>query len=111
MTTISDHAHTADPVSSAAPRGYASHKDDRLSRLHKAEGQVRGITRMVGEDRYCIDILTHISAVTRALQEVALGLLDDHVRHCVHSAVRTDEAEGDAKLGELTLALRRTPRL
>ncbi|KUO15974.1 metal-sensitive transcriptional regulator [Streptomyces dysideae] len=111
MTTIPDHAHTADPVANAAPRGYAGHKDDQLSRLHKVEGQVRGITRMVGEDRYCIDILTQISAVTHALQEVALGLLDDHVRHCVHDAVRADEAEGDAKFDEVTLALRRTLRL
>ncbi|ALV33555.1 metal-sensitive transcriptional regulator [Streptomyces sp. CdTB01] len=111
MTTIPDHAHPADPVPNAAPRGYAGHKDDHLSRLHKVEGQVRGITRMVGEDRYCIDVLTQISAVTHALQEVALGLLDDHVRHCVHGAVRADEAEGDAKLDELTLALRRTLRL
>lgn len=111
MTTIPDHAHTAGPVPKATPRGYTSHKDDHLSRLHKVEGQVRGITHMVDTDRYCIDILTQISAVTHALQEVALGLLDDHVRHCVHNAVRADEAEGDAKLDELTLALRRTLRL
>ncbi|KOU59451.1 hypothetical protein ADK57_33340 [Streptomyces sp. MMG1533] len=111
MTTIPDHAHTADPVANATPPGYTDHKDDHLSRLHKVEGQIRGITRMVDTERYCIDILTQISAVTHALHEVALGLLDDHIRHCVLDAVRTDEAEGDAKLDELTLALRRTLRL
>ncbi|MFC4463540.1 metal-sensitive transcriptional regulator [Streptomyces xiangluensis] len=111
MATIGDRADATGPAPSAIPRGYAGHKDDHLSRLHKAEGQVRGITRMVGEDRYCIDVLTQISAVTHALREVALGLLDDHIRHCVHDAVRADDAEGDAKLDELTLALRRTLRL
>ena len=111
MTTIPDRAPTADPVGNAVPRGYTDRKDDHLSRLHKVEGQVRGVTRMVDQDRYFVDILTQISAVTHALQEVALGLLDDHIRHCVHDAVSADEAEGDARLDELTLALRRTLRL
>ncbi|MGW0771135.1 metal-sensitive transcriptional regulator [Streptomyces sp. NPDC002676] len=66
---------------------------------------------MVGDDGYCIDILTQISAATHALHEVALGLLDDHMRHRGHDAVRANEAEGKAKFGELTLALRRPPRL
>ncbi|WP_323136058.1 metal-sensitive transcriptional regulator [Streptomyces sp. NBC_01481] len=105
MTTIPD------PAPSAAPHGYADHKSDHLARLHKVEGQVRGITRMVDDDRYCIDVLTQISAVSRALQEVALGLLDDHARHCVTDAARSGPAEGEAKLDELALTLRRTLRL
>lgn len=94
----------------AAP-GYAGHKSEQLARLRKIEGQVRGVTRMVGEDRYCIDVLTQISAVTRALQEVALGLLDDHIRNCVLDATRTDAVEGAAKLDELADAMRRALRV
>ena len=86
--------------------GYADHKADQLLRLHKIEGQVRGVTRMVQADRYCIDVLTQISAVTRALQEVALGLLDDHVRHCVLDAAGADPIEREAKFAELNDALR-----
>ncbi|KOT89964.1 hypothetical protein ADK86_27805 [Streptomyces sp. NRRL F-5755] len=82
-----------------------------LARLHKVEGQIRGVTRMVADDRYCIDVLTQIGAVTHALQEVALSLLDDHVRHCVTDAARTDPAAGATKLDELTTAMRRTLRL
>ncbi|MFJ4690375.1 metal-sensitive transcriptional regulator [Streptomyces sp. NPDC088766] len=111
MTTVSRPAGTPDPARGAAPHGCADHKSDHLTRLHKAGGQVRGATRMVDDDRYCIDVLTQIGAVTRALQEVALGLLDDHVRHCVSDAARSDPAAGEAKLGELALALRRTLRL
>lgn len=66
---------------------------------------------MIADDRYCIDVLTQISAVTRALQEVALGLLDDQVCHCVHDAVREDPAAGEAKFDQLTVGLRRTLRL
>ncbi|MGW7459427.1 metal-sensitive transcriptional regulator [Streptomyces sp. NPDC054797] len=95
----------------AATQGYADHKSDHLARLHKIEGQVRGVSRMVDDDRYCIDVLTQIAATTRALQEVALGLLDDHVRHCVQEAVQADPAQGEAKYAELTTALRRTLRL
>jgi DNA-binding FrmR family transcriptional regulator len=91
--------------------GYAAHKADQLVRLRKIEGQVRGVSRMVEAERYCIDMLTQISAVTRALQEVALGLLDDHVRHCVLDAANADPIEREAKLDELTDALRRALRL
>ncbi|WP_338673428.1 metal-sensitive transcriptional regulator [Streptomyces sp. SCSIO 30461] len=111
MTAIPDHPGTRDPAPGTAPHGYADHKGDHLDRLHKVEGQVRGITRMVDDDRYCVDVLTQISAVTRALQEVALGLLDDHLRHCVTDAARSDPAAGEEKLAELALALRRTLRL
>ncbi|MER5618626.1 MULTISPECIES: metal-sensitive transcriptional regulator [unclassified Streptomyces] len=113
MTTLPDHTNTPDPAStpSTAPPGYADHKGDHLARLRKVEGQVRGVARMVADDRYCIDVLTQISAVTHALQEVALGLLDDHLRHCVTDAARSEPAKGEAKLDELTLALRRVLRL
>ena len=77
--------------------GYSEHKDDVLKRLARVEGQVRGIAKMVEDDRYCIDVLTQITAVQKAIEAVALGLLDDHVRHCVVGssgelqAERTDE--------------------
>ena len=73
-------------------RGYTMNKDDYTKRLNRIEGQVRGIRRMIDEDIYCIDVLTQVSAVTKALQSVAVGLLDEHVRHCVKNAV----ADGDA---------------
>ncbi|NUT37104.1 MAG: metal-sensitive transcriptional regulator [Hamadaea sp.] len=91
--------------------GYSARGEDYQQRLRKVEGQVRGVARMVAEDRYCIDVLTQVSAVTRALQEVALGLLDDHVRHCVLDAARTGPGEADAKLAELSAAMRRAMRL
>ncbi len=65
------------------PRGYSTEKDALLKRLARVEGQVRGIAKMVEEDRYCVDILTQMSAVQKAVDAVALRLLDDHVRHCV----------------------------
>ncbi len=77
--------------------GYTEHKDDVLKRLARVEGQVRGIAKMVEDDRYCIDVLTQITAAQKAIEAVALGLLDDHVRHCVVGssgelqAERTDE--------------------
>ncbi|GAA3495911.1 metal-sensitive transcriptional regulator [Streptomyces prasinosporus] len=91
--------------------GCADNKADHLARLHKIEGQVRGISRMVTDDRYCIDVLTQISAASHALQEVALGLLDDHVRGCVTDAARTDAAHAEEKLVELNATLRRALRL
>ncbi|MEU1273213.1 metal-sensitive transcriptional regulator [Streptomyces sp. NPDC005799] len=93
------------------PPGYHDQKADHLSRLHKIEGQVRGVTRMVDEDRYCIDVLTQIGAITRALQEVALGLLDEHSRNCVLNAARSDSQRADEKLDELALTMRRVMRL
>jgi len=92
-------------------RGYTEQREDYLLRLCKVEGQVRGIAHMVAEDRYCLDVLTQVAAVNRALQEVALGLLDDHVRHCVLDAARTDPADGEAKMAELSTAIRRAMRL
>ena len=67
-------------------RGYTNQKDDYLKRLRRIEGQIRGLQRMVDNDEYCIDVLTQVSAATRALQSVALGLLDEHLRHCVAGA-------------------------
>jgi len=91
--------------------GYEEHKDEHLDRLRKVEGQVRGIARMVGEDRYCIDVLTQVAAATRALQQVALGLLDDHLRHCVVEAVAAGPEHAQAKMDEVSLVLRRAVRL
>ena len=78
-------------------RGYSIGKDDYQARLRRIEGQVRGLQRMIDEDTYCIDVLTQISAVTKALQSVALGLLDEHVRHCVTHAEGRDGTEPAAK--------------
>ncbi|NBM20990.1 metal-sensitive transcriptional regulator [Streptomyces sp. GC420] len=91
--------------------GYADHKADHLARLNKIEGQIRGISRMVADDRYCIDVLTQITAAGRALQEVALGLVDDHVRSCVTNAARTDPEQAEDKFAELNDTLRRALRL
>ncbi|MGZ4681049.1 MAG: metal-sensitive transcriptional regulator [Acidimicrobiales bacterium] len=66
--------------------GYQGNKEDYLKRLRRIEGQVRGLQRMIDEDTYCIDVLTQVSAATKALQSVAIGLLDEHVRHCVADA-------------------------
>jgi DNA-binding FrmR family transcriptional regulator len=74
-------------------RGYTATKDQLQSRLRRIEGQVRGIERMVDDDRYCIDVLTQISAVQAALDKVALGLLDDHARHCMHEGATDGRAD------------------
>ena len=74
-------------------RGYSATKDQLLNRLRRIEGQVRGVSAMVEDERYCIDVLTQISAIEAALDKVALGLVDDHVRHCVVGADDTDPAE------------------
>jgi DNA-binding FrmR family transcriptional regulator len=90
--------------------GYGTSKDDLLRRMRRIEGQVRGITQMVENDRYCIDVLTQISAVTKAIQGVAVGLLEDHLRHCVSDAVATGGREADDKLHEATAAIERLVR-
>jgi DNA-binding FrmR family transcriptional regulator len=88
--------------------GYDMNKDDLLRRLRRIEGQVRGIAQMVEADRYCIDVLTQISAATKALQSVAVGMFDDHLRHCVADAVaHGDSREADHKLTEATAAVER----
>ena len=90
--------------------GYAGDKDVVLARLRKVEGQVRGIARMVDEDTYCIDILTQVSAATRALENVALLLLDDHLDHCVRDAAARGGQEADEKLAEASAAIARLVR-
>ncbi|MGH9138531.1 MAG: metal-sensitive transcriptional regulator [Acidimicrobiales bacterium] len=87
--------------------GYDVDKDDLLRRLRRVEGQVRGVQQMVSDDRYCIDVLTQISAATKALQSVAVGLLDDHLRHCVADAVAAGGPDADRKLTEATAAVER----
>jgi DNA-binding FrmR family transcriptional regulator len=82
-------------------------KDELLKRLRRIEGQVRGIAQMVEEDRYCIDVLTQISAATKALQSAAVGMFDDHLRHCVADAVSKGGREADVKLTEATAAVAR----
>jgi DNA-binding FrmR family transcriptional regulator len=92
-------------------RGYTMDKDDYLKRLRRIEGQVRGLQRQVDDDTYCIDVLTQISAVTKALQGVAIGLLDQHVRHCVTNAAGGDDpAEADRVITEATRAIERLVR-
>ena len=86
------------PTTSAPARGYTATKDQLLKRLRRIEGQVRGIERMVEDDRYCIDVLTQISAVQAALDKVALGLLDGHAAHCVAGAADGDREEKTAEL-------------
>jgi CsoR family transcriptional regulator, copper-sensing transcriptional repressor len=85
-------------ASTTAARGYSATKDQLVKRLRRIEGQVRGIEGMVSEERYCIDVLTQISAVQAALDKVALGLLDDHARHCVMGAGEDDQPEKTAEL-------------
>ena len=90
--------------------GYAGHKDDHLKRLRRIEGQVRGIARMVENDAYCIDVLTQVSAVTRALQAVSIGLLEEHIEHCVVEAARESDEAAAAKVAEATAAIARLVR-
>ena len=90
------------------PRGYTMNKADYAKRLSRIEGQVRGIQRMIDEDTYCIDVLTQVSAVTKALQAVAVGLLDEHVRHCVKNAVADGDTDAiETMVAEATKAIER----
>jgi DNA-binding FrmR family transcriptional regulator len=95
------------PETTTGTRGYSATKDQLQKRLRRIEGQVRGVQGMVDDDRYCIDVLTQISAIQAALDKVALGLLDDHARHCVTGA-RGDEQED--KTDELMAAVGRLMR-
>jgi DNA-binding FrmR family transcriptional regulator len=88
--------------------GYTDNKNDYMKRLRRIEGQVRGLQRMVENDDYCIDILTQVSAATKALQSVAVGLVDEHLRHCVANAARSgDDGESDRIITEATRAIER----
>ncbi|HYZ53393.1 MAG TPA: metal-sensitive transcriptional regulator [Streptosporangiaceae bacterium] len=90
--------------------GYTPNKDDYLKRLRRIEGQARGLQRMVEEDKYCIDILTQVSAMTNALQSVAIGLLEDHLAHCVAEAVATGGDTAAEKMREASDAIARLVR-
>jgi CsoR family transcriptional regulator, copper-sensing transcriptional repressor len=90
--------------------GYTGSKEDYLKRLRRVEGQVRGLQRMVEEDTYCIDVLTQVAAVTKALQAVSLGLLEDHVGHCVVDAARESDEAAQVKVREAADAIARLVR-
>ncbi|GAB2989356.1 metal-sensitive transcriptional regulator [Actinotalea caeni] len=104
---MSEHDHEHDHTTT---RGYSADKVAVLKRLRRVEGQVRGVARMVEDDAYCIDVLTQISAVTKALQAVGLGLLDDHLSHCVVDAARTSPEAGAEKVAEASAAIARLVR-
>ncbi len=100
MTEIAEHTH-----------GYTKDKEALVKRLHRIEGQVRGIEKMVEDDRYCIDVLTQIAAVNTALESLAFKILDEHVRHCVAGALTSgDEADARTKTEELLEAVQRFAR-
>lgn len=90
-----------------APHGYISEKERYLHRMKRIEGQERGITKMIEDEKYCVDILTQISALTKALQAVGLGLLDDHLNHCVLNAAQAGGDEAEQKLHEASQAIAR----
>ena len=94
----------------AHEHGYIHRKDDYLKRLRRIEGQARGIQRMVEDEKYCIDILTQISAVTKALQAVSIGLLEEHMNHCVVDAARVGDDEAREKVTEAVEAIARLVR-
>jgi DNA-binding FrmR family transcriptional regulator len=90
--------------------GYADNKQDHLKRLRRIEGQIRGLQRMVEEDTYCIDVLTQVSAATKALESVALLLLEEHLGHCVTHAIHAGGDEADEKIKEASAAIARLVR-
>ncbi|NNG19868.1 metal-sensitive transcriptional regulator [Naumannella sp. ID2617S] len=94
----------------AVARGYSDTKEAHLKRLRRIEGQIRGLQRMVEQDKYCIDILTQVSAATKALESVALGLLDEHLHHCVAHAIEAGGSDGQAKINEASAAIARLVR-
>ncbi|MDO5617532.1 metal-sensitive transcriptional regulator [Kocuria sp.] len=108
MTEPTDVVHPAGHADSEPPHhGYMSEKARYLARLKRIEGQARGIHRMVDQDTYCIEILTQISAMTSALENVALALLDDHLKHCVLEAAQKGGPEAEAKIAEASAAIAR----
>lgn len=111
MTTeTTGSTDAAGAVAQHGPHGYSSHKGDHLKRLRRIEGQVRGLQRMVEEDVYCIDILTQVSASTKALQSFALALLEEHINHCVAAAVEEGGPAMDEKVAEAMSAISRLLR-
>ncbi|MBP0455220.1 metal-sensitive transcriptional regulator [Kitasatospora sp. RG8] len=103
-------AAEAAPHTGHGQHGYSAQKDAHLKRLRRIEGQIRGLQRMVDEDVYCIDVLTQVSASTKALQSFALSLLEEHLRHCVAAAAEEGGTELDAKVAEATAAIARLLR-
>jgi DNA-binding FrmR family transcriptional regulator len=99
-----------EPAAEHAQHGYIGDKDAYLRRLKRIEGQARGLQRMVEDEKYCIDILTQVSAMTKALESVALGLLEDHLAHCVVDAAAAGGPEADAKIKEASAAIARLVR-
>jgi DNA-binding FrmR family transcriptional regulator len=107
-----DHHETHDAAGPHdGPHGYASDKPAYLKRMRRIEGQVRGIARMIDEDAYCIDVLTQVSAVTKALQAVSLALVEDHLGHCVVDAAKASDDDGAAKVREASEAIARLVRM
>jgi len=100
----------SDAAQQPPQHGYIHRKDDYLRRLRRIEGQARGLQRMVEEEKYCIDILTQVSAMTKALHSVALGLLDEHMAHCVVDAAREGGPEAEVRLKEASDAIARLVR-
>ena len=92
-------------------RGYASGKEDYLRRLRKIEGQVRGLQKMIEADTWCPDVVTQVASATRALQEVAVGLLNDHIAHCVTAAAAHSPDDADTRLAEVAATIRQVIRL
>jgi len=121
MTTATETRYGEYPPGCAPPayvgasgrtaRGYASGRDDYLQRLRKIEGQVRGLQRMIEADTWCPDVVTQVASATRALQEVAVGLLNDHLRHCVYDAARRSDARCDETLAQVAATIRQVVRL
>lgn len=107
MDGMTDDTATATEAAPHGHHGYTPQKQAYLKRMRRIEGQVRGIERMIEQDSYCIDILTQVSAVTRALQSVSLGLLEDHLNHCVVGAAKASDTEGQDKVREATEAIAR----
>ncbi|HSE54699.1 MAG TPA: metal-sensitive transcriptional regulator [Nocardioidaceae bacterium] len=108
-TDIADHADHLGHQHHGAP-GYLDTKDAHLKRLRRIEGQVRGLQRLINDDTYCIDVLTQVSAATRALESFALGLLEEHLSHCVAQALATGGVEADEKVKEASAAIARLVR-
>jgi len=105
-----DRVGVAPDAGGVPTHGYSAQKENYAKRLRRIEGQVRGVAKMIDDDKYCIDILTQISAVNSALQSVALGLLDEHLGHCVSDAVAAGGSDADAKLAEASAAIARLVR-
>ncbi len=110
VTTTEQAGPAPAPVDVEHHHGYIHRKDEYLKRLRRIEGQARGLQRMVEDEQYCIDILTQVSAMTKALQAVSLGLLEEHLSHCVVAAARAGGREADEKIREASDAIARLVR-